>query len=233
MVGAGHGVRTDIAAEVDIPLPQGVEDSSLYRADISNRSVRIDLKAVNDKDSDGTGRHGDDDEVDVCRHGRVESAGTQPSGHPRVTDLVITQMNGVPRRRERAPHRGTDESGANDHDVAVPTPLSIGGRSVLIHVLSAGWGSSASRAASRSPLMRRNLRGIALFRSSTATSKASTPSARGAALGPLSEARARTASLAASARPRPGRNPPLTTSAMTSADPPMTAKFASSATEPS
>src|SRR5215211_4734520 len=112
-------------------------------------------------------------------------------------------MDRVARRRESASDRCSDEPSPDDHDSADPALFNRGGQSGLAHVLLAGSDSSASRAASRSPLIRRNLRGIALVLSRTATSKASTPSTRGGAFGPPSEASARTASLAASARLSP------------------------------
>src|SRR5688500_6842042 len=172
-----------------------------------------------------------------------------------MADFVVTQVYRITGSRECAPDRCSDQSGTDDHGSADLVLVGAGGWRDLVHVPGffggssmpstellacgappaspAGPDPSASRAASRSPLIRRNLRGMALVRSRMATSKASTPSTRGDAFGPPSEPSACTASLAASPMLRPGLNPPLTTSAITSADPPMTAKFASSATEPS
>jgi hypothetical protein len=50
-------VGSHIATELDITLPQGVEDSSLHRTDIGHGRVRIVLKAVHDQIGDGTRRH--------------------------------------------------------------------------------------------------------------------------------------------------------------------------------
>src|SRR5215216_345412 len=254
MMGPSHGVRPDIAAEVDIPLPQGVEHSRFHRTDVSDCCVGIDLEAVHNKIGNDTWWHGDHNEGHVCRHGRLERAGTQASCDSGVADLVVTQMYCVTGRRECAPDGGPDQSSTDDHGPADPVGASpggcdlghvpgfFGGSSTPLTELGVGGAAlgspagpdpSASRAASRSPLIRRNLRGRALVRSRMATSKASTPKTRGAAFGPPSALSARTASWAASARLRSGLNPRLTTSAITSAEPPITAKFASSATEPS
>src|SRR6187402_2420688 len=113
-MGAGHRMRTDIATQLDIALPQGVEDSSLHRADVGHGRLRIDLQAVNDQIGNRTGRHRYDDKVHIRGHWRLDRVSTQSSCNPSVADLVVTQVYGITSRGEGASDRCADQAGPDD-----------------------------------------------------------------------------------------------------------------------
>ena len=92
---AGHGVRADIATEVDPAPPQSVEHPRLHRTNVGDRRVRIDLETVHHKIRNGARRYGYHDQANVDRHGRIDRAGTQASGDSGVADLVVTKVHRV------------------------------------------------------------------------------------------------------------------------------------------
>jgi hypothetical protein len=95
VVGASHRMGTDIAAQIDITLPESVENPRLDRTDVCDGRIRIDLETVHHQVGNGAGWHRDDNKINICRDRRLDRAGAQTGGDPGVADLVITQMNRV------------------------------------------------------------------------------------------------------------------------------------------
>lgn len=118
-MGAGHRMRADIATQLDIALPQGVEYSSLHRADVRHGCMRIDLQAVNNQIGNCTWRYRYDDKVDVRGHWRLDRAGAQSGCDPSVADLVVTQVYGVISRGKGTSDRCPDQAGPDDDDSAI------------------------------------------------------------------------------------------------------------------